>query len=104
MAQGCSDYAHDMSGGGSREIGPNAAVSEVKCRRCSVRMTVTLRSSGRTVRPDVQIYPATGSGTISRAMVRYFMTVVSQTLGDMKADGYQIADFTPTIHGATVGI
>jgi hypothetical protein len=67
-------------------------------------MTLTLRSSARTVRPDVHIYPATGSTTISRAMVRYFMTTVSQTLSDMKSHGYQIADFTPTIHAPTVGM
>jgi hypothetical protein len=67
-------------------------------------MTLTLRSSGRTVRPDVQIYPATGSSTISRAMVRYFLATVSDTIGQMKADGYQIATYTPTIHAATVGV
>jgi hypothetical protein len=103
MPRECSDSQHDITGS-SRGSGSNAATSEIRCSRCNVRMTVTLRSSGRTVRPDVQIYPATGSTTISRAMVRYFMATVSQTIGEMKADGYQVASYTPTIHAMTTGI
>jgi hypothetical protein len=103
MSRECGFKEHDLDYT-AKSIGSAASISEIKCRRCGIRMTVTLRSSGRTVRPDVDIYPATDTTTISRDMIGYFYAAYGPTLDELKQAGYQIAENTPTIHGTPVGV
>jgi hypothetical protein len=103
MSGECRSDLHDFNGtasGGSS----SAQASEIKCRRCGVREVVRLNFSGRTVRTNMQIYPATGSTTISREIIRYFVAVYGSTVSELKSDGYQVIESTPTIHGTSVGI
>lgn len=103
MSRECGFREHDLEYT-AKDIGNSTSISEIRCNRCGIRMTVTLRSSGKTVRPDVQIYPAIGSTTISRDMTGYFVASYRPTLDKLKGDGYQIADYTPTFHGTPVGL
>jgi hypothetical protein len=102
VSQECGFREHDLDYT-TKSIGTSTSIAEIRCRRCGIRMTVTLRSSGRTVQPDVHIYPATASTTISRDMIGYFFATYGPTLDDLKRDGYQVAENTPTIHGTPVG-
>jgi len=103
VSRECGFKEHDLDFT-AKDAGPSTAISEIRCLRCGIRMTVTLRSFGRTVRPDVQIYPATGSTTISRDMLAYFFATFRPTLDELKGAGYQVAENTPTIHGTPVGV
>jgi hypothetical protein len=102
MPRECASSEHDLDYS-SKDVGTSDSIADIRCRRCGIRMTVTLRSAGQTVRPDIQIYPASGSSTISHDMVYYFLTTLGLTLGEMKADGYQVVETDPTVHARIVG-
>jgi hypothetical protein len=92
----CDSKEHDFDG--TINSTASSKVSEIKCLQCGARLNVSLQSAGRTVLPSVNIYPATGSTTISRELTAYFFIVWDETLQKLKSDGYQIADYIPTIH------
>jgi hypothetical protein len=102
VSRECGFREHDLDYT-EKHIDTSTSISELRCLRCGIRMTVTLRSSGWTVQLDVHIYPATGSTTISRDMVGYFFTAYGPVIEELKGAGYQIAENTPTIHGTSVG-
>jgi hypothetical protein len=103
MARECNFREHDFdSGATSGTASPQ--ISDIRCRRCGVRLNISLQFAGKSVRPSVNIYPATGSVTISRDMIRYFMAVWDGTVKELQGDGYQVANYSPTIHGTTVGV
>ena len=96
MSRECGFKEHDLDYT-ARDIDASTSMSEIGCRRCGIRMTVTLRSSGRIVRPDVQIYPATDSTTISRDMIGYFFASYGPTLDKLKGAG--VIFFTDNVGG-----
>jgi hypothetical protein len=102
VSRECEEHNPDDLDRTAKDIDASTSIAEIKCPTCGIRMTVTLRLSGRTVLPDMHIYPATGSTTISRDMITYFFTDYGQRLEQLKGAGYQVADDKPTIHGISV--
>jgi hypothetical protein len=67
-------------------------------------MTITSRSSGQTVEPHLEIYPATGYTTISRAMFsRFYLSEYGPFVSKLKKDGFQVIERDPIFYGTIVG-
>jgi hypothetical protein len=68
------------------------------CRKCGVGQTSVIRPLGhRRVGIDMTIFPARGSQTVSRDMVRSFMLSYESTCQEISGDGNLVGRGTPVI-------
>ena len=92
----CGAADHDLGGSsGGTSVHQTATLA---CRKCGVGQTVDIRYLGnRRVGVDLRIFPARGSVTVSRAMVRFFMLSYESTCQEIAGDGNTIVRGTPVI-------
>jgi hypothetical protein len=79
----CHASDHDL--GGSTGGTSAHQTATVACRKCGVGHTVEIRRLGpRKVGVDLTIFPAHGSWTVSRDMIRFFMLSYESTCQEIQ--------------------
>jgi hypothetical protein len=92
----CGPADHDLDGssGGT----PVHQTATLACRKCGIGQTIEIRYHGaRRVGVDLTIFPARGSRTVSRDMVRFFMLSYESTCQEIAGDGNVVVRGTPVI-------
>jgi hypothetical protein len=92
----CGAADHDLEGSsGGTSVHQTATMA---CRKCGVGQAVDIRYLGnRRVGVDLKIFPARGSTTVSRPMVRFFMLSYESTCQEIAGDGNVVVRGTPEI-------
>jgi hypothetical protein len=92
----CGDSNHDMTGSDSGTSTHRTAI--LACSKCGIGQSVELRYLGnRRVKTDMTIFPARGSRTVSRAMIRFFMLSWDLSCREIEGDGYILERGAPEI-------
>jgi hypothetical protein len=92
----CGAADHDLTGstGGS----PAHQTSTVACQKCGVGHTIELRYlTSRSISVDLRIFPARGSSTVTRDMIRFFILSWESTCQEIEQDGNVVVRGTPEI-------
>jgi hypothetical protein len=99
----CTFTNHDW--GGSTDRSGDRQTSTFRCRLCGVGHTLDLRfRPNDTVEAGLVIFPATGSETVSRDIIRFLMLGYEQTCAQIRDDGLTLIEATPEVHGIAVGV
>lgn len=89
---------------GDSETGANFEATTIACAICGVGHTFRITWTGRNqARVDTNIFPATGSQTISREVIRWSLATCEGTIGDMERDGVIVSRGRTDIQGQPVG-
>jgi len=100
----CNRGDHDW-GRGEEEHRSGGLIAKIWCTRCGVGHSILVRQTdARTLETQLTIFPATGSQTISRELIRAFMAMYEETNQTSESKGYRVIRGTPTIGGMPVGI
>jgi len=92
----CRTVDHDFSGssGGT----PAHRTATMTCRKCGVGNTIQIQHlAAQSIAVDMKMFPAHGSHTITRDMIRYFMLCCESTCQDIERDGNTVVRGTPEI-------
>lgn len=92
----CDAADHDFDG--SSDGTEAHQTTTLACRKCGVGQTVDIRYLGvQRVGVDLTIFPARGSRTISRDMVRFFMLSYESACQEVASNGNVVIRGTPVI-------
>jgi hypothetical protein len=92
----CRASDHDLDGSSGGTSAHQTAT--VACRKCGVGHKIEIRRLGpQKVGVDLIVFPARGSRTVSRDMIRFFMLSYESTCQEIAADGNTVVRGTPVI-------
>lgn len=90
---------------GESESGPDFEAMTIACAVCGVGHTFRITWTGRNrARADTTIFPATGSRTISREVIRWSIATCQDTIVNMERDGVVVTHGRTDIQGQPVGL
>ncbi|HET7056211.1 MAG TPA: hypothetical protein VFI12_07085 [Thermomicrobiales bacterium] len=99
----CPFAMHQMAA--DTETGPNSESMTIACAICGVGHTFRITWTGHNrARVDTIIFPAEGSHTISREVIRWSIASCEGTVGDMEQDGVIVTRGSTDIQGQPVGL
>lgn len=98
----CSFRDHEWKP--SVENGPGTQRVTMACWRCGVghRVDYLQETSGR-VRVALTVFPARGSTTIDRQVVRWSFLTHAANIDDIRRSGMEVVEDTSTLEGTPVG-
>ncbi len=89
MVGECDDRQHSWGGGPSESNGTH--IIKFECRRCQVGHDLRIEYTGiNQARVDVDIWPARGVTTISRAIVEFFLVACEKSIAEMQQHGVTV--------------
>ena len=92
----CCAADHDFSGSSGGTSAHQTAT--MTCRKCGVGHTIEIQHlAPQKIAVDIKMFPAHGSHTITREMIRYFMLCWAATCQDIEKDGNAVVRGTPEI-------
>jgi hypothetical protein len=98
----CDFARHDWAS--DSNSGPRYQAALFKCRECGVCHLMELRFTAENqVHTRLRVLPAGGGATISRKVLRFFLTMWEDTCGRLEADGFQVTRAEPEIDAEPVG-
>jgi len=91
---GAADHDLDGSSGGSQRH----QTATLACQKCGVGQTIDIRHlAPQKIQVDLKIFPAHGSRTVSRDMIRFFVLSWETTCQEIEGDGNVVIRGTPEI-------
>jgi len=87
----------------TRHEGP-VQFADFKCMTCGAGHGVAIaQMDTRRLLVALTVFPASGSTTISRAMIRFAVAATEANIADMKRDGFEVEFAPPEILGTPIG-
>jgi len=79
-------------------------VSTMSCRRCGVGHSILIRQTApKTLETLLTVFPATGTDTISRHVIRWSFLTYEAANRDSEDEGYTVIRGTTVIGGTPIG-
>ena len=92
----CGAADHDLQGTSSGTAMRQTAT--LACRMCGVGHTIDITYlEPQKIQVDLKVFPATGSRTVSRDMIRFFMMSWASTCQEIEGDGNVVVRGTPEV-------
>lgn len=87
----------------TRSEGP-VQFADLKCLNCGTGHGVAIaQMDAKKLLVALTVFPATGSTTISRALIRFAVMATEANVSDMRRDGFEVEVAPPEILGTPVG-